>query len=625
MSKKIKIYIILLVFILSLFLNFKVIKAYSGEIDPENMIILPKNLSVSNGIATGTIFLSPENPNYQISYQKVDITEEIYQNIINKRNEVNTFIQENNDKLMEEMIGVEDLQDEYERLRDSETAEEEQITEAYNKYMEARATYLENYEQVSSQNEAKKQEFYSLIPDYTNNWINTTNSDDNVKIDFSNYSGTIHFVLWVKVQDQSNTYYDMDIYSSDIKQQQDQSNITINNVSATIKVNQTVQLTATSSTGSNISWTSSDTSVATVTQEGLVTGIKQGTATITAQADGKKAICTVTVVSEQEDEESGDVETNFSEAEYQLKKHEVSKAKVEISNMVINNENTYYMLITNNNTLPDIQSINEDDKISLTYDDTNKILETIDTDKVAEYVELNQDLYISVVEIKDDGSQEIVSYGNKVERYSEPQYNDAFLESFITSDENQIITQFTYSGVNNRKLQIKIGQITNSEILEKIRKNDKTGFEDLMDYAKSNNGIFDEIVEANRNDTYAIEYTAGTGVNNDNNLLNITGLKDDAYYFMYVEVDDEDGKYITQEAVTLAKANTSENNDWSLIFYGSSDFEFEESGNSIFDDTKAPGTLPQTGVSTVIIIVSVIALAGIGAFSYIKYRKNNFK
>ena len=57
MSKKIKIYIILLVFILLLFLNFKVIKAYSGEIDPENMIILPKNLSVSNGIATGTIFL----------------------------------------------------------------------------------------------------------------------------------------------------------------------------------------------------------------------------------------------------------------------------------------------------------------------------------------------------------------------------------------------------------------------------------------------------------------------------------------------------------------------------------------------------------------------------------------
>ena len=61
----------------------------------------------------------------------------------------------------------------------------------------------------------------------------------------------------------------------------------------------TARLTATilpqNTTNKNVTWTSSDPSVAAVDQSGTVTAKKAGTATITATADGKSATCTVTV------------------------------------------------------------------------------------------------------------------------------------------------------------------------------------------------------------------------------------------------------------------------------------------------------------------------------------------
>ena len=76
----------------------------------------------------------------------------------------------------------------------------------------------------------------------------------------------------------------------------------------------------------------------------------------------------------------------------------------------------------------------------------------------------------------------------------------------------------------------------------------------MLSLAKSNDGIYNKTVDVNGND-YAIEYCAGGGWSKENEVINLKGLKDGEYYFLYVKTLDENGKYIEQEAVTLAQAN----------------------------------------------------------------------
>ncbi len=81
---------------------------------------------------------------------------------------------------------------------------------------------------------------------------------------------------------------------------QPSDDITIKSAKASVYVDRTVSLRATLSTrGSNdpIFWTSSNTSIATVTSKGVVKGLRQGTVTITATTfNGKKVSALVTVM-----------------------------------------------------------------------------------------------------------------------------------------------------------------------------------------------------------------------------------------------------------------------------------------------------------------------------------------
>lgn len=76
-------------------------------------------------------------------------------------------------------------------------------------------------------------------------------------------------------------------------------NVVLDKTTVTIKVEETLQLIGTvipnDATESTISWQSSANSVATVSANGLVTGVGEGTCTITASADEKVAVCVVTV------------------------------------------------------------------------------------------------------------------------------------------------------------------------------------------------------------------------------------------------------------------------------------------------------------------------------------------
>lgn len=74
------------------------------------------------------------------------------------------------------------------------------------------------------------------------------------------------------------------------------TDITLNSSTISISGASTSQLTATTvPSGVTVSWSSSNTAVATVSSSGLVTGVGNGTATITASAGDMSATCTATV------------------------------------------------------------------------------------------------------------------------------------------------------------------------------------------------------------------------------------------------------------------------------------------------------------------------------------------
>ena len=80
-------------------------------------------------------------------------------------------------------------------------------------------------------------------------------------------------------------------------EQQKEASITLDKTSVSVKVGETVKLTARASDGTgDVVWSTSNSDVATVDQTGLITGVAEGPATITASYSGKTATCSVTVV-----------------------------------------------------------------------------------------------------------------------------------------------------------------------------------------------------------------------------------------------------------------------------------------------------------------------------------------
>lgn len=326
-----------------------------------------------------------------------------------------------------------------------------------------------------------------------------------------------------------------------------------------------------------------------------------------------------------EEESTEDEWTDFSNAKFEIKKEGMYHAIIEISNITPKEKHFYNLLITSDKSKPTINN-DSDNLLSLIYDKESKKFKTIEPSKIANYVELNQDLYVSIAEQK-AGSMErsIVSYGNKLTRFSEPKYNDAFFATFMTYDSDQIVTNFTHNSDNNRKLQIKIGKITDKLILESLRDKKNNAFEDLLSYAKSNNSLFNQNLDADKNNGFAIEYKADLKERSYNDVIQLNGLENDEYYFLYIKTDDENGKYTSNEAVTLAQASVSDNK-WTLIFYGASDFKWTEWNISEpnVDPSVVPTSLPHTGIKNIIYGGIISAITVIGIFAYKKYKYYNF-
>ena len=148
------------------------------------------------------------------------------------------------------------------------------------------------------------------------------------------------------------------------------TSLSVSPTSKTLNIGETVQLTGTknpSTTSEGTQWTSSNTSVATVSNSGLVTAKSAGTATITFKnsSSTKSASCTITVLKTiGPNDPNTETDTTFS-TEYGL----IDIIWLDKNNNIISNPNTP-VLYSNNKSLTPVKW-NGETEVSTTANDSS--------------------------------------------------------------------------------------------------------------------------------------------------------------------------------------------------------------------------------------------------------------
>ena len=351
----------------------------------------------------------------------------------------------------------------------------------------------------------------------------------------------------------------------------------------------------------SVTWTSNDPNTVTVDKAtGVIKAVKQGKAMVTASVAGASDTCEVIVYDAPEF-------TDFSNAEYETELNwETETLQIKGIKPNVDNYTSYYYIITSDNTKPNITKLSYG---SIDMEKMKNIVEkfSINTDEnyiytsnISKYAELNQDMYIWILQESRLGdvyfneSGEYISYvtkfvteGKKITRAELPNLN-LILQTFsigywnsTTSNEKNNYTYINFNfpaEVKNRKFTLKIGKVTDNSILSKIQKNDYTGITELLNYAKSHDSIYSQ----NLTTTDKAYFRSDTSLFDGSKLLQHKG-----YYYIYVEFDDENGKYYPIEGVTLGQAWLSSSTDsWDLWAYTSDNFQWDNVSSTTRRNSK---------------------------------------
>ena len=322
--------------------------------------------------------------------------------------------------------------------------------------------------------------------------------------------------------------------------------------------------------------------------------------------------------------------TDFSSAKYELL-FDID-VDLKISGLAPREENEYYYVITSSNKKPEVSmtrygNIDIENTKEIKHLNVNKDNNYIFANTLNKYVELNQDMYLWVFEtaklentysVKEGEniiySTKLMVEGQKLDKPELPKLNLIIKEMTMNGNyenvEDSTYINFLFpSGVENRKFKLKIGKVTDDSILKKIQNNDYSGIVELLSYAKNNDAIY----TADLTTTTICMYSKGATLFNGRSLL-----QNKAYYFIYVEFDDEQGKYCPIEGVTLAQAWLSQEKQWwTMCAYTSSDFQWNNLSST--DTTVANSRIPQTGTKIITVVFTISVIMGVSIFCYKKY------
>lgn len=603
---------ILLLLTLMLIAIVGTVSAHSVDLDPESLISFP--FIVSEG--KGKITVKSSVTNYTLYYQNVEISNATYDEINtikeNGKAELSTIKRQMN-SLKEEYNNLKTIKDEkYTTYQNaiSNNLTEEQINVAKTEYETANTNYtnkVKEYNTKVDEYNAKVSQINNQVKDKLpmyndSNWTKTT--DGSFKVDLTQFSGKKAFSIWAKLVTGTNTYYDQEIYSMNGTKPTEVSvtSVSLNKSTLDIKVGETATLTATinptNATNKNVTWESDNTQIATVDTAGKVTAIKEGTAKITVKTkDGNyTATCIVTV-----SKNDGIVWTDPSNIKFTVTEDFYLKVTG------LKEDGKYYGFISNGKIAPTVPDTGWIENENLPV--TNK-----PGFSISKYLEKSGDIYVWIYEtqiVNNVRQNKCIIEAQKIERPALKKIGTR-MKCYFLNDETSTHLFEAYNYENARKINVKIGKVTDKSILRAIKNGETDCLQKLLDYAKNADSIYTGTVPLGRSES----------ITNKLNLVN------DEYYYVYMVLDDENGKYFPVEDVSLYQALTYEKDgktSKNLFDYLNDNFKWNlGNDDTTIDNTTATGKLPQTGASIVIYVAITLVIVA-GVIFAIKYKKYNIK
>lgn len=603
---------ILLLLTLMLIAIVGTVSAHSVDLDPESLISFP--FIVSEG--KGKITVKSSVTNYTLYYQNVEISNATYDEINtikeNGKAELSTIKGQMN-SLKEEYNNLKTIKDEkYTTYQNaiSNNLTEEQINVAKTEYETANTNYtnkVKEYNTKVDEYNAKVSQINNQVKDKLpmyndSNWTKTT--DGSFKVNLTQFSGKKSFSIWAKLVTGTNTYYDQEIYSMNGTKPTEVSvtSVSLNKSTLDIKVGETATLTATinptNATNKNVTWESDNTQIATVDTAGKVTAIKEGTAKITVKTkDGNyTATCIVTV-----SKNDGIVWTDPSNIKFTVTEDFYLKVTG------LKEDGKYYGFISNGKIAPTVPDTGWIENENLPV--TNK-----PGFSISKYLEKSGDIYVWIYEtqiVNNVRQNKCIIEAQKIERPALKKIGTR-MKCYFLNEETSTHLFEAYSYENARKINVKIGKVTDKRILRAIKNGETDCLQKLLDYAKNADSIYTGTVPLGRSES----------ITNKLNLVN------DEYYYVYMVLDDENGKYFPVEDVSLYQALTYEKDgktSKNLFDYLNDNFKWNlGNDDTTIDNTTATGKLPQTGASIVIYVAITLVIVA-GVIFAIKYKKYNIK
>lgn len=603
---------ILLLLTLMLIAIVGTVSAHSVDLDPESLISFP--FIVSEG--KGKITVKSSVTNYTLYYQNVEISNATYDEINtikeNGKAELSTIKGQMN-SLKEEYNNLKTIKDEkYTTYQNaiSNNLTEEQINVAKTEYETANTNYtnkVKEYNTKVDEYNAKVSQINNQVKDKLpmyndSNWTKTT--DGSFKVNLTQFSGKKSFSIWAKLVTGTNTYYDQEIYSMNGTKPTEVSvtSVSLNKSTLDIKVGETAALTATinptNATNKNVTWKSDNTQIATVDTAGKITAIKEGTTKITVKTkDGNyTATCIVTV-----SKNDGIVWTDPSNIKFTVTEDFYLKVTG------LKEDGKYYGFISNGKIAPTVPDTGWIENENLPV--TNK-----PGFSISKYLEKSGDIYVWIYEtqiVNNVRQNKCIIEAQKIERPALKKIGTR-MKCYFLNEETSTHLFEAYNYENARKINVKIGKVTDKSILRAIKNGETDCLQKLLDYAKNADSIYTGTVPLGRSES----------ITNKLNLVN------DEYYYVYMVLDDENGKYFPVEDVSLYQALTYEKDgktSKNLFDYLNDNFKWNlGNDDTTIDNTTATGKLPQTGASIVIYVAITLVIVA-GVIFAIKYKKYNIK